>query len=159
MPAVTLTALFLGLVLLAAARREREPRPIRPFLRMSALAGVVGLFGFALLGLLGNRAVSASSQATQAGNYAQAEADARTAIDYAPWSFEPWRKLGEAQLLSGDSAAARTSFRKAVAKDPHDWTLWYELALASRGADRRQAFAQASRLNPLDERLRPGSRG
>ena len=51
------------------------------------------------------------------------------------------------------------SFRKAIEKDPRDWTLWYELALASRGAERRAAFAEASRLNPLDDRLKPGGGG
>jgi hypothetical protein len=37
--------------------------------------------------------------------------------------------------------------------------LWYELALASRGVERRQAYAEASRLNPLDDRLKPGAGG
>ena len=52
-------------------------------------------------------------------------------------------------MNAGDRAAARESFRKAIAKDPHDWTLYYELALASRGAERRAALAAAARLNPL----------
>jgi Flp pilus assembly protein TadD len=76
-------------------------------------------------------------------------------MSFVPWSAEPWRRLGEAQALSGDLAAARISFRRAIEKDRRDWTLWYELALASRGAERRRAFAEASRLNPRDERLRP----
>ena len=158
MPTVTLTALFLGVALLAAARREGEPRPLRRGLRWPALAGTAALFGFALLGLLGNSAVSASSKARSAGDYAEAKADAQRAMHFAPWSFEPWRKLGEAQYLSGDVAAARVNFRKAVAKDPNDWTLWYELAYATKGAESKRAYAEASRLNPLDDRLRPGER-
>ena len=156
MPTVTLTALFLGVALLAAARREGEPRPLRGGLRWPALAGTAALFGFALMGLLGNSAVSASSKARSAGNYAEAKANAQRAMHFAPWSFEPWRKLGEAQYLSGDVAAARVNFRKAVAKDPNDWTLWYELAYATKGAESKRAYAEASRLNPLDDRLRPG---
>jgi tetratricopeptide (TPR) repeat protein len=159
MPTVTLTGLFLGIALLAAARRESEPRPLGRGLRLTALVGVTALFGFALLGLLGNSAVSASSKARSAGNYAKAETDARRAMRYAPWSFQPWRKLGEAQFLAGNVAAARASFRKAVAKDPNDWTLWYELAYASKGAQQKRAYAEASRLNPLDDRLRPGQAG
>ncbi|HEY7604177.1 MAG TPA: O-antigen ligase family protein [Gaiellaceae bacterium] len=155
MPAVTLTGLFCGLVLLAAGRREREPRPLGPGIRVAGLAGAAGLFAFALLALLGNSAVSASSKSTDAGRYARAEQQARDAMSYLPWSSEPWRKLGEAQAVSGNLVAARVSFRRALAKDPSDWTLWYELALASRGEARRQAFAEASRLNPLDGRLRP----
>ena len=154
MPTVTLTGLFLGVALLAAARREGEPRPLRGWVRLPALAVVTALFGFALVGLLGNSAVSASSKARNAGNYAQAEADARRAMNFAPWSFEPWQKLGEAQYLAGNVVAARASFRKAVAKDPNDWTLWYELAYATKGAESKRAYAKASRLNPLDDRLR-----
>ena len=157
MPAVTLTALFCGIALLALARGEREPRPLRPGVRLTALAGATALFGFALLGLLGNAAVSASSKSAKAGNYARAKSEARRAIRLAPWGVEPWRKLAEAQLLSGNAAAARVSLRKAIAKDRRDWLLWYQLAYMSRGAAQKRAYAQASRLNPLDQRLRPES--
>jgi O-antigen ligase/polysaccharide polymerase Wzy-like membrane protein len=155
MPAVTLAALFCGIALLAAARRNGEARSLRPAIRLTALGAIAGLFGFALLGLLGNSAVSASSKSINAGHLARAESDARRAMHFAPWSFEPWRKLGEAQAIAGDRAAARASFRKAITKDRRDWTLWFELAYASRGIERQRAFAEASRLNPLDTRLRP----
>jgi hypothetical protein len=157
LPAVTLSALFCGIVLIAAARRERDPGRLRLGLRLPALAGMAALFAFALLGLLGNSAVSASSKSTDGGHYAQAASQARHAMSFLPWSAEPWRRLGEAQAVRGDLAGARASFRKAIAKDSGDWTLWYELALASRGAERRSAFARAARLNPLDTRLRPSS--
>jgi tetratricopeptide (TPR) repeat protein len=159
LPAITLAALFCGIGLLAAGRRDREPRRLRGPVRLGGGAAIAGLFAFALLGLLGSSAVSASSKSTDGGHYARAESQARDAMRYASWSPEPWRKLGEAQQLSGNVAAARQSFRKAVEKDPGDWTLWYELALASRGAERRAAFAEASRLNPLDDRLKPGAGG
>jgi hypothetical protein len=153
MPAVTLTALFCGLALLAAARRDGEPRPLRPRVRITALIGTAALVGFVVLGLLGNSAVSASSKSTNAGHFAHAQSQARRAANFAPWSGEPWRRLGEAQVLAGDPAAARQSFRKAVAKDPHDWTLWYELAEASRGRPRQRALDEASRLNPLSPEI------
>jgi O-antigen ligase len=159
LPAVTLTALFCGIGLLAAGRSDREPNQLRRSVRLTGLVATAGLFGFALLGLLGNSAVSASSKSTDGGHYARAESQAHDATRYASWSPEPWRKLGEAQQLSGNVRAARVSFRKAIEKDPRDWTLWYELALASRGVERRQAYAEASRLNPLDDRLKPGAGG
>jgi O-Antigen ligase/Tetratricopeptide repeat len=159
LPAVTLTALFCGIGLLAAARPDREANAVRRSVRLTGLVATAAVFGFALVGLLGNSAISASSKSTDGGHYARAESQARDAMRYAPWSPEPWRKLGEAQQLSGNVAAARESFRKAVEKDPRDWTLWYELALASRGGERRAAFAEASRLNPLDDRLKPGANG
>jgi hypothetical protein len=158
MPAVTLTGLFCAIVLLAAGRREREPRALHAGMRIGGAAVAAGLFAFALVALLGNSAVSASSKSTDGGHYARAESQAHDAMSFVPWSAEPWRRLGEAQALSGNLADARVSFRRAVQKDPRDWTLWYELALASRGAERRHAFAVAARLNPEDPRLRPQAR-
>jgi hypothetical protein len=149
MPAITLSALFCGRALLAAARRDGKPKVLNPRVRWSALGVTAALVGFVLLGLLGNAAVSASSKATDTGHYARAESQARRATHFAPWSAEPWRRLGEAQAVAGDPAAARASFRKAITKDRRDWTLWFELADASRGAERRAALAEASRLNPL----------
>jgi Flp pilus assembly protein TadD len=129
--------------------------------RWTALGGTAALIGLVLLGLLGNSAISASSKSTEAGNFARAESQARRATNFAPWSAEPWRRLGEAQLVAGNLVAARESFRKAIAKDRRDWTLWFELAEASRGAQRQSALAEASRLNPLsteiaDARAQPG---
>jgi tetratricopeptide (TPR) repeat protein len=153
MPAVTLAALFCGLALLAAGRRDGKLKVLGPRVRWTALGGTAALIGFVLLGLLGNAAVSASSKSTDAGHYARAESQARRAMDFAPWSAEPWRRLGEAQGLAGDLAAARASFRKAITKDRRDWTLWFELADASRGAERQRALAEASRLNPLSPEI------
>jgi tetratricopeptide (TPR) repeat protein len=153
MPAVTLTGLFCAIVLLAAGRRDREPRALRSAVRIGGVAAVAGLFAFALIALLGNSDVSASSKSADGGHYARAQSQARQAMSFVPWSAEPWRRLGEAQALSGDLAAARISFRRAIEKDRRDWTLWYELALASRGVERQRALAQASRLNPRDTRL------
>jgi O-antigen ligase/polysaccharide polymerase Wzy-like membrane protein len=153
MPAVTLTALACGLTLLALARGEREARPLRPKLRLTALGGVAVLVAFVLLGLLGNSATSASSKSANAGHFARAESQARRATKFAPWSAEPWRRLGEAQVLAGKPAAARVSFRKAITKDSRDWTLWFELAETSSGGDRRRALAEASRLNPRSPEL------
>ena len=153
MPAVTLVALFCGVSLLASARDEWAGRLLGPRLRGGALAATVVLGAFAVLGLLGNSAVSASTRAANSGNFGRAQSQARRAIDLAPWSSAGWRKLGEAQYQAGRTSAARASFRKAVAKEPRDWTLWLELATASRGRERAQALAQARRLNPRGPEL------
>jgi hypothetical protein len=153
MPTVTLAALFCGLALMAAARREGKQQTLRPRVRWTALGGTAALAGFVLLGLLGNSAVSASSKSTEAGHLARAESQARHATKFAPWSSEPWRKLGEAQTLGGELAAARASYRQAIAKDPRNWSLWFELAGASSGAARERALAVASRLNPLSPEI------
>jgi Flp pilus assembly protein TadD len=138
---------------LAAAHRDGNPSVLRPRVRWTALGGTVALIGLVLLGLLGNSAVSASSKSTEAGHFARAESQARRAMSFAPWSAEPWRRLGEAQVVAGNRVAARESFRKAITKDRRDWTLWFELAEASGGAQRQRALAQASRLNPLSPEI------
>jgi hypothetical protein len=153
MPAVTLAALFCGFALIAAARREERLRRLRPVTLGASLAAAMGLVALALLGLLGNSAVSASSRAARAENWATAASQARRAMDFAPWSSEPWRKLAEAQRGGGDSAASSASFRTALAKEPRDWTLWFELAGVSRGANRQRALALALRLNPLSPEI------
>ena len=139
----------------ATPRRRRSG----PRVRWSGLGVTGALIGFALLGLLGNAAVSASSKSTNAGHYAHAASQARRAMDFAPWSAEPWRRLGEAQLSTGNLSAARKSFHKAITKDRRDWTLWFELAEASSGRARQQALAEASRLNPLSPEISDARQG
>ncbi len=96
-----------------------------------------------------------SAQAAAAnGDWASSASDARKAKRWAPWSSQPWRLLGEAQLAQADIATARRSFRTAVAKDPHDWELWVDLGIASTGAEQRRALATAVRLNPRDPTIR-----
>ncbi len=153
MPAVTVAALFCALALLEGARSVERPRRLNARPRFATLAATAGLAAFALLGLLGNSAVSASSKSAKAGNSRRAESQARRAIDFAPWSSEPWRRLGEAQLAEGDLAAARRSFRRAIAKDRRDWTLWFELATGSHGPQHKRALAEALRLDPLSPEL------
>ena len=81
------------------------------------------------------------------------ERSARRAARLQPWSAEPWRVLGEAQLERGELEAARASFREGLSRDDGDWELWIDLALSSEGSARRDAFARAVRLNPRDPDL------
>src|SRR2546427_9492625 len=48
--------------------------------------------------LVGNLALSKAGAAARAGRWDAAAADARRAHRWAPWSAEPWQKLGEVQL-------------------------------------------------------------
>ena len=153
MPAVTLAGLFCGLALLAGAASGRHAARLSRTARAAGLAATVALGAFVVVTLLGNRALSASSSATDAGSYSSAEQSARRAMSFLPWSAEPWRRLGEAQAGAGNPAAARASFRKAIAKEPRDWTLWFDLAQVSSGRTEAAAFAQALRLNPLSPEL------
>jgi hypothetical protein len=148
MTAVTLAGLFVGGALVVAARPART-RPLAAPARWAALAAGLALAGCAVVGLIGNGAIGASATALSQGRWDEAEAEARRATRWAPWSADPWRWLGEAQLGRGDAASARASFGRAVAKDPENWELWFGLGRASLGAERDRALDRAARLNPL----------
>lgn len=147
--AVGLAGLGVGASLLVAARRDVEPRPLRPVARGAALALVAAVGAVAVLVALGNAALGASRDAAHAGRWNEAAAQARRAARWAPWSSRPLQALGEAELAVGDLAAARASFRRAASRSPRDWAIWVDLARASDGAARTRALARAARLNPL----------
>jgi tetratricopeptide (TPR) repeat protein len=153
LPAVTLAALACGAGVLVAARSEIGPRRLGLALRVPLAAASLVLFAAAFVGLLGNLALARAGDAIAASDFKKAESDARKAHRWAPWSAQPWRRLGEAEVAAGDYAAARLSFRKALVKDPSDWFLWFDLGGASRGAARRAAIAEALRLNPLSPEI------
>jgi hypothetical protein len=148
MPVVTITGLFCALALIAAARKDGEDRPATWRIRAGGGALALGASAFVVVTLLGNSALSASSDALNAGNVKSAETEARRAGDFLPWSSAPWQRLGEAQARAGDQAAAQASFRQALRDDSSDWTLWFDLAQVSKGAEQRDALAAALRLDP-----------
>ena len=155
--AVTVAALVCGVALLLAARGEEAPPPGRALrglgLVLAALLGVVALAGY-----VGNQAAASASDALDAEQLSTAATDAKRARRWEPWSSEPWRLLGEAQLQAGRVEQARTSFLRGIRRDRGDWELWLDLALASRGTERRDALSSVATLNPLSTELR-GLRG
>ncbi len=151
LPAVTVAALACGTALLAL--RGAPDGDVMLGLRARVVLGAIAtvLAAAAFVGLIGSSALSASENAAAAASpdWEKAEDEARKAERWAPWSSEPWQRLGEAQVGRGDNVAARESFRKAIDKEPADWLLWLRLAEASTGSDRRAALEEAGRLNPL----------
>jgi Flp pilus assembly protein TadD len=107
---------------------------------------VIGAFGFIFL--VGNMFLSRSASAAASGRWMTAARYAQRATNWLPWSTEPWRRLGEAQLAEGRARAAQTSFRNAIGKDSRDWYLWFDLARSSSGARQAKALARAAALNP-----------
>jgi hypothetical protein len=127
LPAVTLAGLLCGVAALRNAPAARRELPGRA--RTVGVAAAVGLAAFAVVGLAGNRAL--------------ANGDVRAAERWAPWSAEPYRL--ESRARGGDAAL----LRRALARDPHDWSLWAALARVGTGPERRRAALMAARLNPL----------
>jgi tetratricopeptide (TPR) repeat protein len=145
LPAVTVAALACAAAPISASDGRRVPR---------ALAVVpAALCLLAVPAFLGNRAAAEAESAYDRGAWQNAEDAARSARSLQPWSPEPWRLLGEAQLAQGLLTSARRSFRDGLAEDPDEWELWLDLGLASEGPARRRAFEQAARLNPLSPEL------
>ena len=154
--AVTVAALATGAALIAF--RARPGSELVPGLRLRVAAGVVAalMAGAAFVGLVGSSALAASDDAAVASppDLDEAADEARKAQDWAPWSSEPWQRLGEAQLGEGNLAGARQSLQEAIDKEPGDWLLWLRLAEASSGAQREAALREAERLNPLADEIR-----
>jgi hypothetical protein len=148
LPAVTLAALVCGVALVAAAGRERD-EPLPGAVRWAGLGATLALGAVAFVGLVGASALSASETAFGKGRYEEAQDEARKASRWWRWSPEPWTRLGEAQREAGDQNGARESFRRAIEEDRRDWSLWYDLASVTEGAESRRALAEAARLNPF----------
>ena len=151
MTAVTLAALACGVALLLAARRAEAPLGRAVRLPATALAGL--LCAVAIGGYVGNQAAASASDALDAEHLGTAASDAKRARWWLPWSPEPWRLLGEAQLQAGRVGEARTTFRHGLREDDRDWELWLDLALATQGPERRAALNQVTALNPLSTEL------
>jgi Flp pilus assembly protein TadD len=148
-----MTALFCAAALLVAARTDRNVFRLPPRVRGLLVGGVLALSAFAFVGLIGNSALAASKEAVAAGDWRNAETEARKARQWMPWSPDPWRQLAEAQIGADDPAGARQSLRQAIAKDSKDWSLWLDYGLLSRGEERRRALARAVELNPLSPEI------
>jgi tetratricopeptide (TPR) repeat protein len=151
MPALTLVAVFVGGALLVATRGA--PRPLSPRMRAGALAATVGLMAVAFVGLAGSTALSQSAHAARAGDWRASIARAQRAETWAPWSAEPFKQIGDAELALGRSSRARAAYKKAIGRAPNDWSLWFDLARASSGVERRRALARAAELNPLSPEI------
>jgi Tfp pilus assembly protein PilF len=123
--------------------------------RAAGAAVAVGLAAFTIVGLLGNTALESSQAAGSKHHWQSAERHARSAVRWMPWSGAGWQALGEAQLGLHDSAGARRSLDRAVAKDPNDWVTWLDLIAATSGKTRVRAVDHAYRLNPRDSSLVP----
>jgi O-Antigen ligase len=152
MPVLTVTAILLAIALLRMRGHVPERRLSMPA-RAIGVAALVPLAAFAFMGLVSNAAIASSDRALHADRWEKAEASARRATRWAPWSSTGWDRLGEAQLGKSDDSAALASLRKALAKDPNDWDIWLDYAAAASGRERRRAFARAAALNPRGDEI------
>jgi hypothetical protein len=157
-PAVTLAGLLAGLTLLVMTRSTRRRSGLTVRARALVLAVVLGCAAFALVGLVGHSGVSASATALRQGRLQEAEARARDAARWQPWSPRPWQLIAEARYQQGDVGAAVHYYKLALQRDPQNWQLWSELGFAVEGRAADAAFAHARVLNPRNPQTpTPGS--
>lgn len=146
MPALTVAGLLCAAFLLVNARGG--PRPLGRWARTAGSAAALVLAAVALSGWVGSAALTASESAADRARWGRAGSEADRAVAWLPWSAEARRRQGSVRLARGDVEGASRSFRAAIDRSRADWTLWLDLALVSRGAERRRAILEARRLNP-----------
>ena len=174
MPALTMP--FLLLVTAGVAARGGGPEPLErgagPEDGSSGSRGPARLtrvlVGLAVLALLVTPALTAISQsrlesslrAWKQGDCLRAIDEALASLDALPVRPEPFELIGYCDSRYALNDLADRALRKAIARDPRSWDLWYGLALV-RGAARRDprpAMAEAARLNPLEPLTIEGAR-
>jgi len=120
-------------------------------LRAAGGSVTVAVAAFAVVAIVGNRALAQAGTSLAAGDRHAAEAQAKRAARWMPWSGEPLVLVGEIEATSGRRRLGLATLRRAVAKEPHDFIAWYALAGAETGRARRRAAARVVRLNPLSD--------
>ena len=101
----------------------------------------------------GNGALADAHAALDRGDAEAARRAAERARRFTPWSAEPWRPLGEAELAAGRLALARRHLRHATGDDPGSWETWLALAFAASADERAAALARVRALDPLAPEL------
>jgi hypothetical protein len=147
-PVLTLVALGCASVIVADGWKQAS-EPVR-WRRIALLAAVVAIVPLVGVVTYGNRAEAAAAAAFDSRDFERSAREAERAERLAPWSVEPLVLLGRAQSAAGDRAAARTTLRRVVAREPDHWRAWLELAVASTGSAREVALRRARALNPLE---------
>ncbi len=152
LPAVTLCTVLLGVVLVRLTGPGVDVE-LRKGARAGLLASAAALAVVATVAHAGNAATADAHDALDRGDAAAAQLAAERARRFAPWSAEPWRLLGEAELAAGRLASARERLRRAAAEDPGSWETWLALAFAAEDAERAAALRRVRGLNPLAPEL------
>jgi O-antigen ligase len=151
-PAVTVPTVLLA-VALAKTGERGATRALTVAPRACLLAAALALGLAAVVVHAGNTAMDAAREALDRNDAVEAEREAARARRFAPWSAEPWRLLGDAEVAAGRVARGREHIRRSLSEDPDAWESWLALAFATDGPARARAVAAARALNPLAPEL------
>jgi hypothetical protein len=134
---VTVPVVLLGATAVVHASKRGRDVP-----RAVTVPVFAALTAAALLAYAGAARLASAQDALRRGDRIGAVAEARSALRFAPFSSDAWGVIGDAE-------SSPAAYRRALALDPHDWSLWARLASVSKGEPRRLALREAARLNPL----------
>lgn len=152
MPVVTIWLFALGGLALATppgrGRRFSPSRGGRVVLGLALLSLAVA----PLAALVSDRRLDRAAVAFARGDCARATAAATALITALEIRAEPYEVLGLCQARRGNYSLAIAALREAIERDPRNWEVHYDLALAqaAAGLDPRGAARSALRLNPQD---------
>lgn len=149
MPAVTLAGLLCAVALAIAADGDARPIAVAPAMRGVGVGVATVIAAVGLAGFVGASALEDGTRALARGDNTAAEASARRAELWRPWSSDASLTRGQALLALGDRSAARRAFRRAAKRDPNDYRAWLALAGLSEGEAASAALLRAAALNPI----------
>jgi hypothetical protein len=154
----------------AAAGRDDPPtrassagRRPRWALRAPLVVLALGLVIAQAIPFAANAKVEESRKQASSGDLSQALADAQDARDIQPWAASPNLQLALVHQERGESDAALSAIREAIANDPSDWRLWLVSSNLQREAGNvpasRRDLAKAASLNPRSPLFAKRTRG
>jgi hypothetical protein len=153
MPATTLWLFALGGVVLAARSRERSvPLRIAAPVKLLALAACAAVAILPLRMAVSEARIDESLEAIHHDDCAQAIAKARESLSAVGRRPLPYQVIGFCELRRGRPAAAARALEAAAERDPENWELRRDLAvaLALAGRDPRPNAKLALRLKPRE---------
>jgi O-antigen ligase len=153
MPAVTFWFFALGGAALAASERERTRfGRVAPSVRLVTGLGVLALAAVPAVVGASQRHIDASSAAFARQDCGTAASEARKAVSTLSLRPEPYELLAYCEIRAGRPRQAVADARKAVDRDPHNWSYRYSLAVAlgAAGEDPRPEARRARAMNPLE---------
>jgi O-antigen ligase len=153
MPVITLWLFAMGGCALAASGRRADLRGRRswPWRALVAVGMVTAALTPAAIALSQTR-IDGSVEALRHGDCPRAERLAGGSISVIGLRPEPYEVLAYCKARRGDHLRAAARMRQALERDPHNWRLFYGLALvrATAARDPRPALGRARAQNPRD---------
>jgi len=95
-----------------------------PWRRLALAAAAVVAIAVIVVPLASTVSVRASQRAAVAGRLGQALSDAKTAAAIEPGAASPYLQAALVYEQADDIAAAQTAIRRAIAREPLEYTLW-----------------------------------